>query len=101
MYFKDVGYLCKENRTLDKHKRPKISYEKELIYCNVKSIGLTEFYQAQSVGLKPEIKIEARLIDLTDKTHFEYRNKLYKILRTNKKEDIVELILTSMIINNE
>lgn len=101
MYFKDVGYLCRERRTLDKHNRPKISYDEEQIYCNVKSIGLTEFYQAQSVGLKPEIKIEAKLIDLTDATHFKYNDKLYKILRTNKKEDLIELVLTSIIINNE
>ena len=72
-----------------------------MIYCNVKSIGLTEFYQAQSVGLKPELKIEARLIDLDGATHFKYNNKLYKILRINKKEDSIELILTSIIINNE
>lgn len=101
MFFKDVGYLCKEKMTLDKHNRPKISYEDKIIYCNVKSIGLTEFYQAQSVGLKPELKIEARLIDLDGATHFKYNNKLYKILRTNKKEDSIELVLTSMIINNE
>lgn len=101
MFFKDIGYLCKGKRTLDKHNRPKISYEDSMIYCNVKSIGLTEFYQAQSVGLKPELKIEARLIDLDGATHFKYNNKLYKILRTNKKEDSIELILTSIIINNE
>lgn len=101
MFFKDVGYLCKEKMTLDKHNRPKISYKDKMIYCNVKSIGLTEFYQAQSVGLKPELKIEARLIDLDGATHFKYNNKLYKILRTNKKEDSIELVLTSMIINNE
>ena len=101
MFFKDIGYLCKEKRTFDKHNRPKISYEDSMIYCNVKSIGLTEFYQAQSVGLKPELKIEARLIDLDGATHFKYNNKLYKILRTNKKEDSIELILTSIIINNE
>lgn len=101
MFFKDIGYLCKEKRTLDKNRRPKISYEDEKIYCNVKSIGLTEFYQAQSVGLKPEIKIEARLVNIDGATHFKYNNKLYKILRTNKKEDYIELILTSIIVNNE
>lgn len=101
MFFKDVGYLCKEVLTLNKHNRPKVSYEEKLIYCNVKSVGLTEFYQAQSVGLKPELKIEARLIDLEGITHFKYNNKLYKILRTNKKEDAIELVLTSMIIENE
>ena len=101
MYFKDVGYLCKETKKLDKHKRPRISYEDKIVYCNVKSIGLTEFYQAQSVGLKPELKIECRLIDLDNVTHFKYDNKLYKILRTTKKEDSIELIVTSTIINND
>lgn len=101
MYFKDVGYLCKERISLDKHNRPKISYDEELIYCNIKSIGVTEFYQAQSVGLKPELKIEARLVDLDEVTHFKYNSKLYKVLRINKKEDIVEIVITSMIINNE
>lgn len=99
--FKDVGYLCKENKTLDKHNRPKVSYIEKLVYCNVKSIGLIEFYQAQSVGLKPEIKIEVKLVNLDGVTHFKYNNKLYKILRINKKEDITELVITSTIINNE
>lgn len=101
MFFKDVGFLCKEKTTLDKHNRPKISYEESKIYCNVKSIGLTEFYQAQSVGLKPELKIEARLIDLDGVSHFKYNNKLYKVLRTTRKEDLVEIVITSTIINNE
>lgn len=101
MFFKDVGYLCKEKTILDKHRRPKPSYEEEMIYCNIKSVGLMEFYQAQSVGLKPELKIEARLIDLDGATHFKYNDKLYKILRINQKEDIVELVISSMIINNE
>lgn len=101
MYFKDVGYLCKEKRTLDRHNRPKVSYDEELIFCNIKSIGLTEFYQAQSVGLKPELKIEARLVDLEGVTHFKYNNRLYKVLRINRKEDVIEIIITSMIINNE
>ncbi len=100
MYFKDVGYLCIENKILDKHNRPKISYTEEQVYCNIKSIGLTEFYQAQSVGLKPELKIEIRFANLDGVTHFKYNDKLYKIIRTNKKEDLVELVITSTIINN-
>lgn len=101
MYFKDIGYLCKEQTTLDKNKRPKISYEESKVFCNVKSIGMMEFYQAQSVGLKPELKFEVKLADLQNATHFKYNNKLYKILRINQKEDITEVIVTSMVIANE
>ena len=101
MYFKNVGYLMKETTTLDSKKRPKFSYEETLFYCNEKSIGQSEFYQSASIGFKPEIKLEAKLIDLTNVTHVKYNNVIYKILRTYRKEDIIELILTSTIVENK
>ena len=97
----DIGYLLTKKPKLDKHYRPKTEYEKKLIYCTELSIGQTEFYQGQSVGLKPEIKLEAVLIELNNATHFEYKGKIYKILRTFKKGDKVEITLTSTIIDNE
>lgn len=101
MYFKNVGYLMKENITLDSKKRPEVTYTESLFYCNEKSIGQSEFYQSASVGFKPEIKLEAKLIDLTNVTHIRYNNTIYKILRTYKKEDIVELVLTSTVVENK
>ncbi len=101
MYFKNVGYLMKESNTLDSKNRPKVSYTESLFYCNEKSIGQSEFYQSASVGFKPEIKLEAKLIDLTDVTHIRYNDTIYKILRTYKKEDIVELVLTSTVVENK
>ena len=101
MYFKNVGYLMKEITTLDSKNRPKVTYTESLFYCNEKSIGQSEFYQSASVGFKPEIKLEAKLIDLTNVTHIRYNNTIYKILRTYKKEDIVELVLTSTVVENK
>lgn len=101
MYFKNIGYLMKENTTFDSKNRPKVSYTEELFYCNEKSIGQSEFYQSASVGFKPEIKLEAKLIDLTNVTHVKYNDVIYKILRTYKKEDIVELTLTSTVVENK
>ncbi len=101
MYFKDVGYLMKETETLDALHRPKVSFEETLVYCNIKSIGQSEFYQASSVGYKPELKIECKLVDLTDVTHFKYNNRVYKILRTYKKVDITEITLTALVDTNE
>ena len=94
--FKDVGYLMKETETLDELHRPRVSYEETLVYCNIKSIGQSEFYQASSVGYKPELKIECKLVDLTDVTHFKYNDRVYKILRTYRKEDITEITLTAL-----
>lgn len=100
MYFKDIAYTLKENITLDTKHRPIVSYTVGLFYCNNKSVGMSEFYQSASVGLKPEIKLEAKLLDLTNITHIKYNDKIYKILRTYQKEDLIELILTSTIIEN-
>lgn len=102
MYWKNIGYLLKETNTVDELHRPKVSYSQKKVYCNVKSIGQSEFYQAQVTGLKPEIKVEIKCISLDDTyTHFRFKEKLYKILRTYKKEDLIELTLTSLVVNNE
>lgn len=100
MYFKDVAYTLKENITLDSKYRPVKKYTSGLFYCNVKSIGLTEFYQSATAGFKPEIKLETKLLDLKDVSHIKYNDKIYKILRTYEKEDIIEIVLTSTVIEN-
>lgn len=101
MFWKNVGYLLKEIYTVDELHRPKISYLESKVFCNIKSIGQSEFYQSQVAGLKPELKVEIKLADLENTTHFKYNNKIYKILRTYKKEDITEITLTSTVIKNE
>ena len=102
MYWKNIGFLLKEVNTVDALHRPKITYQDKKVYCNIKSIGQSEFYQAQVTGLKPEIKAEIKCISWEDSyTHFRFNNKIYKILRTYKKEDVIELTLTSLVVSNE
>ena len=101
MQWKDVGYLLTEVITTDELHRPKVSYTESKIFCNIKSIGQSEFYQSQVAGLKPEIKVEIKAKIDSNITHFRYKDKIYKILRTYEKQDITELTLTSMVINNE
>lgn len=101
MLWKNTAYLMRESKSLDELHRPKFSYDEEKVFCNVKSIGQNEFYQAETAGLKPEIKIETKLIDLTNVTHIKLNNTIYKILRTYRKEDIIEITLTSMVVKNE
>ena len=102
MYWKDIGYILKEKNVKDELYRPKNVYEEIKVYCNIKSVGQSEFYQAQTAGFKPEIKVEVKYVDITsDMTHFKYNNTTYKILRSYKLQDKTELILTSMVIPNE
>ena len=101
MYWKDVAFLMKEVQELDTMHRPKVSYTEQKVFCNVKSIGQSEFYQAETAGMKPELKMECKLIDLDGVSHVKYHNKLYKVLRTYQKQDLIEITLTSMVVNNE
>ena len=72
------------------------------MFCNIKSIGQSEFYQAQVAGLRPEIKVEVKLQDIVENaTHFKINGTIYKILRTYKLQDKTEITLTSMVVNNE
>lgn len=102
MYWKDIGYILTENTNISELHRPQIQYKRKKVYCNIKSIGQSEFYQAQVSGLKPEIKVEVKLQDIVENaTHFEIKGKIYKILRTYKLQDKTEITLTSMVVNNE
>ena len=102
MYWKDIGYILTEKNTVDELHRPKIQYNEKKVYCNIKSIGQSEFYQAQVAGLKPEIKVEVKLQDIVENaTHFKIKGKIYKILRTYKLQDKTEITLTSLVVNNE
>ena len=97
-----MGYILTERNTRSELHRPKIVYDEKKVYCNIKSIGQSEFYQAQVAGLKPEIKVEVKLQDVVENaTHFKYKDKIYKILRTYKLQDKTEITLTSMVVNNE
>lgn len=96
--FKDVGYFMREVQTLDKLHRPKVSFKEELFYCNEVSITQSEFYQSATVGFKPEIKLKTKLVDLRDVSHIKYNDRYYKVLRTYKDGDNVELTLVSTVI---
>lgn len=99
--WKDVCYLCNEVETLDKLGRPKKSYTEKKIFCNKKSIRQNEFYQAKVDGYKPEVMIIIKSCEYNNENHLKIENKLYRISRTYEKGDDMELICTSMVVENE
>ena len=66
------------------------------VYANEKSVGINEFYKAQQAGLSAEIKLDIRTADRGTETHVKFSGKIYKILRTYKKDngEFTELTLT-------
>lgn len=70
-----------------------ITYPNE-IYCNEKSIRASEFYQAQAVGMKPEIILEVMISDYSKEKFIKYDEEEYTIMKTYKKSpEIIELTL--------
>lgn len=74
-----------------------IVYENE-VFCNEKSIKATEFYQAQSVGIKPEVTLEIMLSDYNKEKYVKYDDgygeEEYTVLRTYKtSHERIELTL--------
>ncbi|MEG0165710.1 hypothetical protein [Anaerorhabdus sp.] len=70
-------------------------------YCKRTSIKQSEFYQANGVGLKPELVLEIRQEDYQNEEKIRYENIDYRVLRTyiaDKRN--IELVLTRWIYGN-
>lgn len=62
------------------------------VFAKLGSIGQKEFYQAQAVGLQPELKfILADYLDYEDEALVEHAGKRYRVLRTYRAGQELEL----------
>ena len=68
------------------------------VFANKKSIRQSEFYQAASTGLKPELMFEVRSIEYDRQPKLKHDNKEYNIIREfTKNGEISELICEGMV----
>lgn len=54
----------------------------EEVFCNVKSISRSEFYNAATTGLKPSLVFKVRIVDYNDQEKIKFEDNEYKIIRT-------------------
>lgn len=67
---------------------------KREVFCRVRSIGMKEFYAANSTDFHPELKlILADYLDYNDETLADYNGQRYRILRTYRTGQELELTL--------
>ena len=100
--WRDIAYLIDTVESVDAYGDITVIEVPKEIYCNICSISQKEFYQAQSVGFQPEIKIEMMSIDFNSEKFVEVSGKRYRILRSYERQDeVVELVLTSINERNE
>lgn len=69
----------------------------KLVFAELKSIGQTEFYQAQAIGLKPELKfVIADYLDYNDEKTLKYqpfhgKEEEYTVIRTYRNGNELEI----------
>jgi len=90
--------LLKEIETTDEYGDAEKTYEETEIFAQIRSIGQTEFYQAQAVGFRPEIKfVIADFIDydgqeLIKYTPYGQEEQIYKVIRTYRQDNTLEIV---------
>lgn len=65
------------------------------VFCSLRSIGQKEFYEAQAMDFYPEMKfLLTDYLDYNDEQLVEYNGKRYRVLRTFRTGQELELIVT-------
>lgn len=96
--FDDIIKLMADTETTDYYGDPVKVYTERTLFAEVKSISQTEFYQAQALGLKPEIKfVIADFIDYKGEMKLKYTpfggtEQIYDVLRTYRDKTNLEII---------
>lgn len=94
----DVITLKKETNTVNEYGDTVKTFESRQVFAEVKSISQSEFYQAQAVGLKPEIKfVISDFADYQGEKILSYApygqdSEDYTILRTFRNKINLEIV---------
>lgn len=92
MWQTDTIQLIAQTRGVDEYGDPTITETSREVFCEVRSIGTKEFYQAQAVGLKPELKfILAEALDYAGELLLAYNGARYSVLRTYRTGEALEI----------
>ena len=93
--YDSVITLVNVQKNVDEYGDMDIKETERRVFAELKSIGQTEFYQAQALGLKPEIKFK-----LSD--YLEYQNEKYlKYKGFNEKEEQIYSVIRTYRNGNE
>lgn len=96
--FDSIIKLMKETNTVNEYGDTVKTFTEKTVFAEVKSIGQSEFYQAEAVGLKPEIKfLIADFADYENEKCLKYTpfggvEEIYTILRTYRNKLNLEIV---------
>lgn len=96
--FDSVITLMKETNTVNEYGDTVQTFTERNVFAEVKSIGQNEFYQAEAVGLKPEIKfVIADFADYQNEKKLKYTpfggvEEIYSVIRTYRNKINLEIV---------
>lgn len=97
--YNEVIKLIKVTKTKDKYGGLVENETERTVFANIKSIGQSEFYQAQAVGFKPEVKfVLPDYLEYQDESKLKYKGindaeeKTYSVIRTYRVDNTLELV---------
>jgi len=98
--WRDELILIKESFTLDSIGNQIPVEIENPVFCDVKSISRSEFYNAATTGLKPSIVFIIHCYEYDDEEKIKFEDKKYKIIRTYLKSvDEIELTCEKVLAN--
>lgn len=99
--FNEVAYLITDVITYDDTGNTVKTRTEKQVFVAPRSIGMKEFYQAQVVGLKPDLTLVlADYWDYSNEKALKYHDEVYDITRVYIRENRIELICTHRINEN-
>lgn len=88
----DVIALIQQTRSVDDYGDPVITETARDVFAKLESIGQKEFYQANAVGLQPEVKfVLADYLDYDGEEAVLHNGQRYRVLRTYRKGQELEI----------
>lgn len=97
--FNECIKLVKEIKVTDEYGDQTITRSERVVFAELKSIGQSEFYQAQALGLKPEVKFilpdyleydNEKIIIFQD--FGQEKEEEYTVLRTFRNNNLLEIV---------
>ena len=91
--YNEVIYLVSKQTSINEVGDQIDTPKKSMRFARMKSIGQSEFYQAQAQGLKPEIKfVLSDYLDYENQEELIHNNFRYKVLRTFRTGNEIEIV---------
>ena len=86
----EIITLITVTQTPDEYGDPVTTETAREVFAKLGSIGMKEFYQAQAVGLQPELKfVLADYLDYEGETLVEHNGQRFRVLRTYRDDQEV------------